>query len=124
MNANDFCYWLHGLFELTETNSLSKTQTQIIKDHLALVFNKVTPDRTEVSIPEDRIYELEAGESLPQILKDKGESLDDIITRLEKEKGKPLADIVKDMTVDFTPIEKPVVTEDWYTRTRPNDSYC
>lgn len=46
MTSRDFCYWLQGLFELSDcdqnkarTNgSLSIEQTQCIKDHLASVF--------------------------------------------------------------------------------------
>lgn len=42
MDSSAFCYWLQGYFELGGEN-LSPQQVQIIKDHLALVFNKVTP---------------------------------------------------------------------------------
>lgn len=38
----DFAYWLNGYFELTES-ALSKWDL-IVKDHLKLVFNKVTPN--------------------------------------------------------------------------------
>lgn len=48
MNAQEFCYWLKGFFELTETDKvqidhLTKEKTQMIRDHLGLVFQKVTP---------------------------------------------------------------------------------
>lgn len=42
MDSSSFCYWLQGYFELGGEN-LSPQQVQVIKDHLALVFNKVTP---------------------------------------------------------------------------------
>ena len=45
MNAKSFTYWLQGFFELSETTDLSPKQIQMIKDHLNLVFEKVTPDR-------------------------------------------------------------------------------
>jgi hypothetical protein len=45
MTAEQFAYWLQGFMELTSMNHLSTTQFQIVKDHLALVFNKQTPDR-------------------------------------------------------------------------------
>jgi hypothetical protein len=46
MNSENFAYWLQGYFELLgKDEPLTKEQTQIIKDHLALVFDKVTPDR-------------------------------------------------------------------------------
>jgi hypothetical protein len=38
MTSREFCYWLQGLFELTETNQLSFNQTQAIKNHLNMVF--------------------------------------------------------------------------------------
>ena len=45
MNANEFCYWLQGYFELNHSNyELNEQQVKVIKDHLKLVFNKVTPD--------------------------------------------------------------------------------
>ncbi len=46
MNSENFAYWLQGYFELLgKDEPLTKEQVQIIKDHLALVFDKVTPDR-------------------------------------------------------------------------------
>lgn len=44
MTAEQFCYWLQGYFEMTENATLSPNQILMIKDHLGLVFNKVTPD--------------------------------------------------------------------------------
>lgn len=40
-----FAYWLKGFFEIGNSNKLTEIQVQIIKDHLDLAFNKVTPDR-------------------------------------------------------------------------------
>jgi hypothetical protein len=45
MSPEQFTYWLKGFFEISDTNNLSEKQVQIIRDHLNLVFNKVTPDR-------------------------------------------------------------------------------
>lgn len=44
MNENEFLYWLNGFFELSDAKTLDERQTRIIKDHLKLVFKKVTPD--------------------------------------------------------------------------------
>lgn len=44
MNAEQFVYWLNGFFELSDRNKLDSKQVQIIKDHLKLVFEKVTPE--------------------------------------------------------------------------------
>lgn len=42
MTPEQFCYWLQGFNEINSTVPTEK-QWSIIKDHLALVFNKVTP---------------------------------------------------------------------------------
>jgi hypothetical protein len=46
MTPEQFTYWLQGFMEISNPTTLDEIQTQIIKDHLALVFNKQTPDRT------------------------------------------------------------------------------
>ena len=46
MTTEQFTYWLQGFMEVANPTTLDATQTQIIKDHLALVFDKQTPDRT------------------------------------------------------------------------------
>jgi len=43
MLPEQFTFWLNGFFEISDTNNLSEKQVQIIRDHLNLVFNKVTP---------------------------------------------------------------------------------
>lgn len=43
MNEREFCYWLQGLLELSDIKTLDEKQVKIIRDHLTLVFNKVTP---------------------------------------------------------------------------------
>ena len=47
MSPEQFTYWLKGFFEISDTNNLSEKQVQIIRDHLNLVFNKVTTDRSK-----------------------------------------------------------------------------
>lgn len=44
MQARDFCFWLQGLFELQQPKTLDERQTQLIRDHLNLVFVHVVPD--------------------------------------------------------------------------------
>lgn len=46
MSPEIFTYWLQGFVELTETDSISDKQWLVIKDHLKLVFDKKTPDRS------------------------------------------------------------------------------
>jgi len=43
MTAEQFTYWLQGFFELSGTTTLNEQQVKIVKDHIALVLNKVTP---------------------------------------------------------------------------------
>jgi hypothetical protein len=49
MDAVSFAYWLKGFFEISDAKTVDEKQVQIIKDHLNLVFNKVTPDRIGVA---------------------------------------------------------------------------
>lgn len=49
MTSENFTYWLQGFFEISDSSKLDEKQVQIIKDHLALVFNKITPDRNGIS---------------------------------------------------------------------------
>jgi hypothetical protein len=45
MTSEQFCYWLQGYFELNvgKLPDLGRLQAATIRDHLNLVFNKVTP---------------------------------------------------------------------------------
>lgn len=50
MNEREFCYWLQGLLEVGDPKKLNEKQVAIIKEHLALVFTKVT-STPDVSVP-------------------------------------------------------------------------
>lgn len=43
MTPQEFCYWLQGFIEIANPCGMTGEQLQIIKDHLQLVFVKVTP---------------------------------------------------------------------------------
>lgn len=43
MTPENFCYWLQGFVEIADPKELTPDQLQEIKNHLKLVFNKVTP---------------------------------------------------------------------------------
>lgn len=58
ITPEQFCYWLKGFMEVADPSELNCTQTQIIKDHLDEVFNKVTPDR--------KVIKSELPEGLPE----------------------------------------------------------
>ena len=47
MNYEQFAIWLQGFFEISNAETVNREQTQIIKDHLALLFEKKTPVRKE-----------------------------------------------------------------------------
>jgi len=38
MKSTEFCYWLQGFFELSDSKELSPKQVESIKNHLNLVF--------------------------------------------------------------------------------------
>ena len=38
MTSRDFCYWLMGYFEISDTKNMSSDQIKMIKNHLNLVF--------------------------------------------------------------------------------------
>ncbi|WP_155914740.1 hypothetical protein [Asticcacaulis sp. AC460] len=38
MKATEFCYWLQGMFELSKPSELNAEQTELIRQHLAMVF--------------------------------------------------------------------------------------
>ena len=48
MDAKEFCYWLKGYFEMSDSEKLDEKQVKILKDHLDLVFTKVTPDYSKI----------------------------------------------------------------------------
>jgi hypothetical protein len=48
MTAEQFTYWLQGFMEINDPETLGVRETQIIKDHLKLVFDKQTPDRKQL----------------------------------------------------------------------------
>ena len=38
MRSTEFCYFLQGFFEISDSNTLTEKQVEIIKNHLNLVF--------------------------------------------------------------------------------------
>lgn len=55
MTPERFADWLQGFVEIQQSESITDTQWLIIKDHLKLVFDKKTPDRSgiqyEINMP-------------------------------------------------------------------------
>ncbi len=46
ITPDQFCYWLQGVFEVAGPAALNEDQVKIIREHLALVFDKKTPDHS------------------------------------------------------------------------------
>lgn len=48
MNSREFCYWLQGLFEVGEPETLDAKQVDLIKRHLNMVFvHEIDPSYPE-----------------------------------------------------------------------------
>lgn len=47
MTPEQFVYWLQGYLEVEDPMTIYEEQTQVIKDHLKLVFDKMTQPRQE-----------------------------------------------------------------------------
>ena len=43
ITPEQFVYWLQGFFEMSNPDFVNPKQTEMIKEHLKLVFTKVTP---------------------------------------------------------------------------------
>lgn len=56
MTAEQFVYWLQGYIEIDKPDIIPLNQTKIIKDHLALVFDKKTPERGEEALDLNLMY--------------------------------------------------------------------
>jgi hypothetical protein len=46
MTPENFVYWLQGYLEVSEAKEISPEQLQVIKDHIKLVMEKKTPERS------------------------------------------------------------------------------
>jgi len=92
MNSERFAYWLKGALELNPEmleKGMTPEQVQTMKDHLDLVFNKITPDRfidkakiDTPDIPGVQLKDLEVNGSIEGVLycaKDFGYSKDALI---------------------------------------------
>lgn len=58
MTSENFCYWLQGYLEIEDPSNINEGKLQIIKDHLSLVFTKVTPAKSSQFSYFETDYEL------------------------------------------------------------------
>lgn len=66
MNAQDFCFWLQGFFEVRgEPGALSAAQVEVIQNHLNLVFkHDIDPKKNqETSTPVSKLNQAHGGHS-------------------------------------------------------------
>lgn len=62
MKSTEFAYWLQGFFELSETNSLSERQTEMIKNHLKLVFiHEIDPSYSDDPKVQEKLQSVHDG---------------------------------------------------------------
>lgn len=63
MNSIDFCFWLQGYFEVSGAKELTTDQTQIVKQHLHLVFkHEIDPLREkQTTTPAFNLDEVHGG---------------------------------------------------------------
>lgn len=51
MSPENFVYWLQGMMEIGDPKTLNEEQVTMIKNHIALVLTKVTPDKSDTPLP-------------------------------------------------------------------------
>ena len=65
MQSRDFCYWLQGLFELGNPESLTPGQIQVIRNHLDMVFyHEIDPSFGGPEV-QSALNEIHSGSSVP-----------------------------------------------------------
>ncbi len=53
MTAQEFCYWLQGHLEISKTKVLGEEELKIVREHLQLVFTKVTSGEGQIKSLQD-----------------------------------------------------------------------
>lgn len=66
MNERDFIYWLSGFLESSSSKILFEDQVKTIKDHLALVCNKQTPNNYGITFTPNPSIPLIVDPAFPQ----------------------------------------------------------
>ncbi len=66
MTSRDFCYWLQGFFEIARNETIDKSQTEMIKRHLALVFkHEIDPSYSGNAVELQAIHDGKTYEKKP-----------------------------------------------------------
>jgi hypothetical protein len=67
MNERDFIYWLSGFLESSSSKMLFEEQVQTIKDHLALVCNKKTPNNYGITVTPNQPNQIIVNPAFPNL---------------------------------------------------------
>jgi hypothetical protein len=72
MTSRDFAYWLQGFFEVSNPETITKEQTDMIKRHLNLVFfHEIDPSYTDDPKKQEQMNHIHKPK--PNYLDDKGQ---------------------------------------------------
>lgn len=66
MTERDFIYWLSGFLESSSSKMLFEEQVQTIKDHLALVCHKQTPNNYGITLTPNQPNHIIVNPAFPQ----------------------------------------------------------
>lgn len=62
MTSRDFAYWLQGFFEVSNAETITKEQTEVIKKHLNLVFfHEIDPSYTNDPNKQEQMNNIHSG---------------------------------------------------------------
>lgn len=66
MTSRDFAYWLQGFFEISGVCDINQDQTQVIKNHLNLVFkHEIDPSITTDPKKSQELQDIHDGKTKP-----------------------------------------------------------
>ncbi len=66
MKATEFCFWIQGFFELSESEQLTPRQVEIIRNHLKLVFyHDIDPSYSEDPVVQEEMQAIHDGTTKP-----------------------------------------------------------
>ncbi len=67
MQARDFAFWLQGFFEITNPTEINSEQTEMIKNHLNLVFfHEIDPSYTDNKEKQDAMNAIHGNPIFPK----------------------------------------------------------
>ena len=66
MESVNFCYWLQGFFEIAKPSEITSEQTEMIKNHLNLVFfHDIDPKASKDEKIQEKMNEIHSGKIKP-----------------------------------------------------------